>query len=164
MHGERRRNRDEPRQGKTAQEDEWLDHRFAGIPLGVLTGGPRPDPTYNRISTCIASAVGRFDATHDPYWAHRSGGLTRHGGSNLFQGPVRRTMEPISPGSNEDWQAIPAIPPDQHPRRNTTWRAIPWERGPSAGCQTIWRLASGPVDGVDKNSRFVIRPESFHTH
>jgi hypothetical protein len=49
---------------KTAQEDEWLDRQLAAAPPGTLVGGLRPDPTYNRISSYIHSAVGKFDAVN----------------------------------------------------------------------------------------------------
>ena len=49
---------------KTAQEDEWLDKQLAAAPPGTLAGGLRPDPTYNRISSYISSAVGQLDAVN----------------------------------------------------------------------------------------------------
>jgi hypothetical protein len=49
---------------KTAQEDEWLDKQMAAAPPLTLAGGARPDPTYNRISSQIHSAVGQFDAVN----------------------------------------------------------------------------------------------------
>lgn len=48
----------------TAQEDEWLDKQLAAAPPLTLVGGGRPDPTYNRISSQIHSAVGQFDAVN----------------------------------------------------------------------------------------------------
>lgn len=48
---------------KTAQEDEWLDKQFAASTL-VPVGGSRQDPTYNRISSYVHSAVGQFDAVN----------------------------------------------------------------------------------------------------
>ena len=47
---------------KTAQEDEWLDKQLAAAPPLTLVGGGRPDPTYNRVSSQIHSAVGQLDA------------------------------------------------------------------------------------------------------
>ncbi len=49
---------------KTAQEDEWLDKQLAAVPPLTIVGGGRPDPTYNRISSQIHSAVGQFDAVN----------------------------------------------------------------------------------------------------
>ena len=49
---------------KTAQEDEWLDRQLDAAPPETLVGGLRPDPTYNRISNQIHSAVGQFDAVN----------------------------------------------------------------------------------------------------
>ncbi|MBN8734316.1 MAG: hypothetical protein J0L64_27525 [Acidobacteria bacterium] len=49
---------------KTAQEDEWLDKQLAAAPPLTLGGGSRPDPTYNRISNYISSAVGQLDAVN----------------------------------------------------------------------------------------------------
>jgi len=49
---------------KTAQEDEWLDRQLAAAPPLTLVGGSRPDPTYNRISNYIHSAVRQFDAVN----------------------------------------------------------------------------------------------------
>lgn len=49
---------------KTAQEDEWLDKQLAVAPPLTLVGGLRPDPTYNRLSNYIHSAVGQFDAVN----------------------------------------------------------------------------------------------------
>jgi hypothetical protein len=49
---------------KTAQEDEWLDNQWATAPPLTLVGGSRPDPTYNRVSKHIHSAVGQFDAVN----------------------------------------------------------------------------------------------------
>jgi hypothetical protein len=49
---------------KTAQDDEWLDRQLDVAPPGTLVGGLRPDPTYNRISNQIHSAVRRFNAVN----------------------------------------------------------------------------------------------------
>ena len=49
---------------KTAQEDEWLERQLETAPPLTLVGGLRPDPTYNRISNYIHSAVGQFDAVN----------------------------------------------------------------------------------------------------
>ena len=49
---------------KTAQEDDWLDKQLAEAPPLTLVGGSRPDPTYNRVSNHIHSAVGQFDAVN----------------------------------------------------------------------------------------------------
>jgi hypothetical protein len=49
---------------KTAQEDEWLDKQLAASPPLTLAGGSRPDPTPNRISSYIHSAVGQFDSVN----------------------------------------------------------------------------------------------------
>lgn len=49
---------------KTAQEDECLDKQLAGAPPATIVGGARPDPTYNRVSAHIHSAVGQFDAVN----------------------------------------------------------------------------------------------------
>jgi hypothetical protein len=49
---------------KTAQEDEWLDKQLAAAPPLTLVGGARPDPTYNRISNQIRSAIGQCDAVN----------------------------------------------------------------------------------------------------
>ena len=51
-------------EGKTAQEDEWLDTQLKGAPPLTMVGGSRPDPTYNRISKQIHSAVGQFDSVN----------------------------------------------------------------------------------------------------
>jgi hypothetical protein len=49
---------------KTAQEDEWLDQQLAAaLPL-TLVGGPRPDPTYNRVSSHVHAAVQQFDSVN----------------------------------------------------------------------------------------------------
>ena len=44
--------------------DEWLDKQLALAPPLTLVGGSRPDPTYNRISKYVYSAVGPFDAAN----------------------------------------------------------------------------------------------------
>ncbi|MGA9108335.1 MAG: hypothetical protein ACLQPN_06970 [Bryobacteraceae bacterium] len=49
---------------KTAQEDEWLDKQLAAAPPLTLVGGARPDPTYNRITSQIHTAVSQFDAVN----------------------------------------------------------------------------------------------------
>lgn len=49
---------------KTAQEDSSLDQHLAAAPPGAIVGGSRPDPTYNRISNHIHSAVGQLDAVN----------------------------------------------------------------------------------------------------
>ena len=49
---------------KTAQEDERLDQQLAAVPPGTLAGGSRPDPTPNRVSNYIYSAVGQLDAVN----------------------------------------------------------------------------------------------------
>ncbi len=49
---------------KTAQEDEWLERQLAAAPPLTLVGGARPDPTYNRITIQIHTAVSQFDAVN----------------------------------------------------------------------------------------------------
>jgi len=48
---------------KTAQKDEWLEAQRVNSP-GMVVGGPRHDPTYNRVSSYIHQAVGQFDAVN----------------------------------------------------------------------------------------------------
>jgi len=49
---------------KTAQEDDWLDKQVDVAPPLTLVGGPRTDPTYNRINNQIHNAVRQFDAVN----------------------------------------------------------------------------------------------------
>src|SRR6266436_5852793 len=49
---------------KGIQEDTWLDKHLAAAPPGVVVGGGRPDPTYNRLTTDIHEAVKQFNAVN----------------------------------------------------------------------------------------------------
>lgn len=49
---------------KTLLRDEWLDQLLEGVGPGVMVGGIRIDPTYNRVSNKIHEAVKQFDAVN----------------------------------------------------------------------------------------------------
>ena len=49
---------------KSAQKDEWLEKLLDDAPPLTIVGGSRNDPTYNRISAHIHSAVGQFDSVN----------------------------------------------------------------------------------------------------
>ncbi len=49
---------------KSAAEDDWIDRELASAPEGMLVGGVRHDPVYNRIASKIHHAVQQFDAVN----------------------------------------------------------------------------------------------------
>jgi hypothetical protein len=44
--------------------DDWLDDRLAEAPAFELAGGPRKDPTFNRIARHVQKASSQFDAAN----------------------------------------------------------------------------------------------------
>ena len=44
--------------------DDWLDEQLERAPPGMIVGGGRPDPTFNRIARNIVKAVKQFDAVN----------------------------------------------------------------------------------------------------
>ena len=44
--------------------DEWLDNQLDGASPGEIVGGCRKDPTFNRLSKMIESAIKQFDAVN----------------------------------------------------------------------------------------------------
>jgi len=44
--------------------DDWLDEQLDGAPAGQIVGGPRNDPTFNRIARHIEKAATQFDAVN----------------------------------------------------------------------------------------------------
>ncbi len=44
--------------------DDWLDEQLDGANPGQIVGGPRPDPTFNRIARHVQKAVTQFDAVN----------------------------------------------------------------------------------------------------
>jgi hypothetical protein len=54
---------------KSAAEDEWLNRQLDSAPAGMLVGGARHDPIYNRIENKIHEAIKQFDAVN-PIQAH----------------------------------------------------------------------------------------------
>lgn len=44
--------------------DDWLDDQLASAPSGVIVGGGRSDPTFNRIARHVQKAATQFDAVN----------------------------------------------------------------------------------------------------
>jgi hypothetical protein len=49
---------------KNPEEDKWLDRKLDEAPPGVIVGGGRPDPIYNRLTNRVHEAVKQFDAVN----------------------------------------------------------------------------------------------------
>jgi len=49
---------------KTIDYDKWLDNKLSEVPSGVIAGGLRPDPVFNRIVDDIHTAIKQFDAVN----------------------------------------------------------------------------------------------------
>ena len=47
---------------KNPEEDKWLDKQLEEAPSGVVVGGNRHDPIYNRLANRVHEAVKQFDA------------------------------------------------------------------------------------------------------
>jgi hypothetical protein len=44
--------------------DDWLDEQIESVPAGQIAGGPRKDPTFNRIARHVEKAATQFDAVN----------------------------------------------------------------------------------------------------
>jgi len=44
--------------------DDWLDEQLDRAPIWQIVGGPRPDPTFNRIARHVEKAASQFDAVN----------------------------------------------------------------------------------------------------
>jgi hypothetical protein len=49
---------------KSIERDTWLDEQFDKAPVGTPVGGCRHDPTHNRLTDDIHTAVKQFDAVN----------------------------------------------------------------------------------------------------
>ena len=45
-------------------KEAWLDKQSASVPPGVVFGGAKNDPTFNRLTIDIHTAVKQFDAVN----------------------------------------------------------------------------------------------------
>lgn len=50
---------------KSIDKDTWLDKQFKKAPSGVLVGGERNDPIYNRLTDDIHKSIKQFDAVNE---------------------------------------------------------------------------------------------------
>lgn len=50
---------------KSIDKDLWLDNQLDIAPSGVLVGGERKDPIYNRLTDDIHTAIKQFDAVNE---------------------------------------------------------------------------------------------------
>ena len=49
---------------KAIDKDTWLDKQLDAAPPGVIVGGSRNDPIYNRLTDDVHSAIKQFDAVN----------------------------------------------------------------------------------------------------
>lgn len=51
---------------KCAQQDAWLDDQIMQTPPGIVVGGERPDPTFNRLTAHIHEYLFHYFGMQDP--------------------------------------------------------------------------------------------------
>jgi hypothetical protein len=71
--------------------DDWLDEQIAAAPPGQIAGGPRSDPTFNRIARHVEKAASQFDAVNPDHVVPNILMFVNHADASGF-GDLRETL------------------------------------------------------------------------